>query len=655
MLEPDSRQLLHELLRPPAGFRFDRAIGTTFSLDLLALMTMPVSFSLFDRQNEDRRNPDPLALLHAIREHASRMHIFCQAGQIAVPKRYHLLFAHLEDSVIEVCPPNEQGVFHPKLTVLRFVSDTTSLPKEHPDYQDLESPVHYRLLCGSRNLTFDHSWDTMLVLEGDLLPNRKRGFSRNRPLGHFVETLPELAVRPLDRGIPKICQQVANELRRVEFQPPEGFDDFDFWPLGMDNRQSWPFPERMDRLLVMSPFLSDSLLNDLETRLHDPVLISRQETLDEVRPDALDGFLPFVLHPTAEEPTRSMDDEGGEESENSSVKTEEGAQPDPLTGLHAKLYVADCGKDAHVFTGSANATHAAFSSNVEFLVELRGPRKRFGVQTLVRPEETRAEKGPQAIHFDNLLERYQRSPQTEDPDPDLQKAEQRADQIRRQIARAGLAIRVEALESNGEDSRFRMTIGQSPGPDSVIKFEGAKVHCRPIRLQNHQAIPLTQVLAKNGAVFKPVSFEAISAFVEFRIEVRIGKANCQTYFVLNLPLHGTPEDRDQRLLSGLLANREQLIRYLLLLLAEDEQDLRTLTDLFDSSGNGEDPRNTQDQMGLPLLEPILQALERKPERLDQIARLVEDLSRNEHGRALLPDGFLEMWKPIWEVRKEARK
>ena len=47
MLEPNSRQLLRDALRPPAGYILDRAISTTFSLDLMALLTIPVSFTFF--------------------------------------------------------------------------------------------------------------------------------------------------------------------------------------------------------------------------------------------------------------------------------------------------------------------------------------------------------------------------------------------------------------------------------------------------------------------------------------------------------------------------------------------------------------------------------------------------------------------------------
>src|SRR6185369_16625174 len=57
-----------------------------------------------------------------------------------------------------------------------------------------------------------------------------------------------------------------------------------------------------------------------------------------------------------------------------------------LEGLHAKLYVMDDGWDARVWIGSANATVAAFSRNVELLVELRGRKKDCGIDALLGAE-----------------------------------------------------------------------------------------------------------------------------------------------------------------------------------------------------------------------------------------------------------------------------
>jgi hypothetical protein len=67
MLRPDERQHLLELLRPPAGCRLDIAVGTTFSLDLISALMLPLSFAFFDWEQADGELvADPLALLEAL-------------------------------------------------------------------------------------------------------------------------------------------------------------------------------------------------------------------------------------------------------------------------------------------------------------------------------------------------------------------------------------------------------------------------------------------------------------------------------------------------------------------------------------------------------------------------------------------------------------
>src|SRR6476646_8984946 len=112
MLEPRDRRLLLESLRPPEGYTLDHGLSTTFSLDLLALLTAPLAFTLFDADAaltpSDRNGPpaDPLALLLALRRQAGRISLFCQAGRIVVPARHQLLFGYLESSVFEATAPD---------------------------------------------------------------------------------------------------------------------------------------------------------------------------------------------------------------------------------------------------------------------------------------------------------------------------------------------------------------------------------------------------------------------------------------------------------------------------------------------------------------------------------------------------------------------
>jgi hypothetical protein len=42
MLRPHDRRVLIEALRPPQGYTVDRALATTYSLDLVALLIAPL-------------------------------------------------------------------------------------------------------------------------------------------------------------------------------------------------------------------------------------------------------------------------------------------------------------------------------------------------------------------------------------------------------------------------------------------------------------------------------------------------------------------------------------------------------------------------------------------------------------------------------------
>ena len=103
MLRPDERQHLLELLRPPAGCKLDVAVGTTFSLDLISALMLPLSFAFFDWEHADGELvADPLALLEALRRYGNRFTIFCQSGQIRLPPKYPPLVTFLEPCIYDV-------------------------------------------------------------------------------------------------------------------------------------------------------------------------------------------------------------------------------------------------------------------------------------------------------------------------------------------------------------------------------------------------------------------------------------------------------------------------------------------------------------------------------------------------------------------------
>jgi hypothetical protein len=623
MLEPDDRHPLLDALQPPAGFALDRAVGTTFSLDLQALLTAPVAFALFEAQEADDAQ-SATVLLEAIRRSASRIDVFCQAGQIAIPRDYPPLVAYAEDVVHEVTPEVKARVFHPKVWVIRFRS--------------AEGELSYRLLCLSRNLTFDRSWDTVLRLDGS--PARRSGklTTRNRPLAKFVNALPALTVRKLDEVRADAVRDLADELLGVEFELPPGFYELRFWPLGIPGLPKWPFSDEgwaHSRLLVISPFLSPGLLSRLRAPGSRDALVSRGETLDTLSPEDFGDFEEtFVLSQPA-----TGDDEPAPEQ--LSAEAEELAErPEfPLSGLHAKLFVSEYSNMARIWTGSANATSAAFGGNVEFLVELQGARSACGLDAVLQGQSGR-------VKLIDLLETYQPSgePVTE---TEQQQLEHRLDEIRREIASRGFEASVRVVK--GEDESYEMLVrSQTTAPPPAMR--GIQGRMWPIALGDSAAKPLGPVFSK-GTRFSPVSFGGLTAFFAIELVGKSPGAQAAVRFVVTASLLGAPANRYDRLLTSILRNQSDVLRYLVLLLA-GESEASLGGSLLGSDGQRGDSWAAWG--GLPLLESMVRALARDPERIDHIARLLESLRASEEGRALIPEGLTEVWEPIWEARRGQR-
>jgi len=618
VLDPGERSLLLESLRPPPGYRLDFAIATTFTLDLLALLTTPLAFTFFDWEAEDGRpTAEPLMLLEAIRRHADRIAVFCEAGHVVVPRDQQPLYTFLEDSVIEVKAPFG-GIFHPKVWVLRFETDS--------------GPAAYRALCLSRNLTFDRSWDTALRLDGPLT-DRELAFAKNHPLGDFFQALPSLATRPVPAAVRDKVDQIQYELRRVKFEFPESCEKLVFWPLGIEGHRRWPLGGRVDRMAIISPFVTRSFLERVSDPGRADVLISRLEELSRLDLEVLERF--EHVYAMSAEAAPEEQDEADEAPDTGGTAEETGLQ-----GLHAKIYVADSGWESRVWVGSANATDAAFNNNVEFLVELHGKKSRFGIDQLLQPGET-------TITFHSLLQPFIPADEPLEADLELKAAERLADDARTELVNACLEAHVDVVEDASTCQLSLMHTGKSKL--NLKHLCRVKARAWPILTSERVAATDLDVGGKIFATFRSVSIEAISAFFAFDLTARHGGKEVRRRFVLNLPLVGAPPGRRGQVLRAMLKDRDSILRFLLMLLSAEIGELAKGDGAYvdDFQFRGGPLRG----LGATLFEALVHALDREPARLDQIADLVKDLRANPETAGLLPEGFDDIWKPIWSVRQ----
>ena len=605
MLEPQSRKLLFDVLRPPEEHTLDYAIATTYTLDLLALLTAPIAFTLFESDDPKKLlQTNSLTLLESLRRYADRMAIFHHGGYIAVPPAQFPQFEYLERIVVQCKPPIDGTFFHPKIWLLRFTG-----PQE---------TVTYRFACLSRNLTFDRCWDTVLTLEGQLT-NRQNAIARNHPLGDFVAALPSFAttVNPTIRAR---IDQMQEEVRRVEFQPPDEIEDFAFHPLGLSaQRRRVPFEGIGGRIAVISPFVTVDGLKRLVRNRRDCILISRSESLQQLKEGLAEIGQMFSLNEQAEAPEAAEDEI-------------------PLSrGLHAKCYVIDDGWKASVWTGSVNATEQGFNGNIEFLVELVGPKNKFGVDTLLRKEVGKTGFADLLVPFSKAMDVV-----TDAIDEELAKT---VDGLRRALLDLGLRAVVAAIP---DADLFNLTLAPTVSHGSILAF--ATVSCWPITLGKHAMRPVSKDFAP--IVFEGLSLESLTSFFAFEVVAAIGSKSRPETFVLNTILEGAPSNRRERLLRSLIGDRQRFVQLLMCLLADEGFELSDVMTSLDRSAAG---ASSNDRESTALFESLVRSLDRSPERLDHIVSLIADLRQQKNPTEIFPPGFEELWEPIWTARQRASR
>lgn len=342
------RERLHRLFRPPEGFALLRGLGMTYSVNQ---RTLEAARSCLCGRD--------LARLAAF-ERGELFRLYFQQGEY-VPRSPS---DPAPNCLIPVSP--ERGCLHAKLYVLRFGQTGTDRER-------------FRILITSANLT--NSDELNIFASFDSMEEGTTDLGRDAAA--LFRLLPGLEAP----GDPFV--RLLEELETAKFSGGARI----FLPRDPAFREAFREDRGSRELLVISPFLSDSLLK----KVRPDWLASRQETLDQANWSAL-GWKPkkcYVLCPQ-EEPGE------GE------------ALPQ---ALHAKAYLlrnpGDPAGKTVVYLGSANATVSAFRENLEALARL----------------ETDAD--PEA-----LLENFQPyEPAAGEPDPEAQKM-QAFEKLCREIVRS---------------------------------------------------------------------------------------------------------------------------------------------------------------------------------------------------------------------------
>ncbi len=608
MLDPDIRSTLTEALQAPEGFVFDQAIAATYSLDLTTLLAVPLHLSLFASGDTKNLLENQIALLEALRRTMSKMAIYCQQGQIHIPNLPHVLYGLLEPAVVGVRSP-AGGSFHPKFWILRF-SDPSG-----------KSPPWLRVIILSRNLTADRSWDVALTVEGQPSDRELRA---NRDFAALIRLLPKFSSKSPTAQLNDQANLLADEISRVDWTLPEGFESLRFHVMGL-GKKKWMPPESR-RLAVISPFCAATALTALKHTTSEAVaLISRAEELDKIDRSTLGLFSRlFVLNEAAET-------EDGEDTTSGDEAGPDQRQMGVLRGLHAKAYIAENGWNTHILVGSANATSSALlsGSNIEIMAELIGRRSRVGGVTDLLEEGG----------LRDVLEEYHPG---EEPvlDHALAQAEKAIERVRNELCGAGLH-----LACTGSGDVWQLSII----PERAVSFDGIRsVRTWIISVREEQAIDASGLSKKSPLLLPECALASVTTFAAFELVAEA--ADLSARFVLNLPAEGLPADRKAAIIRTIIRNRDGFFRYLMLLLADTTAQAALADLLGENSGDGSGPFIFRSDF--PLLEELTRTLSRDPGRLLEIKNLVDDLNAGQAGKGIVPEEFLALWRVFEEAMPE---
>lgn len=591
MIDAKSNRLNYgKLLKPPAGYELDYAVATTYSLDLEALLLIPVALFFSEDMDVDPHSfrEDILEAINRVSEHIT---LYCQRGKIKVPKEYNALMAYWEKSLVQVQMPHFAQSFHPKVWVIRYKS------------LHEKQAIFYKTIVSSRNLTFSRDWDLAITTEGEVSSIKK---NKNKPLLDFLKYLKKQGG--------KVPDMFFKELPKVEFNVPNSFNELIFHPINISREYPNPVFQKVSSRLIMSPFLDEPTLKKFrQNTVYEMYLFSSAYELSSINTELLDSidgkfmFSPFI-----------------EEAELNEVFSEETMEP-LSQNLHAKFYITQWDYDKSWFIGSANATQPATERNIEFLIELKSRTQKLTPSSIKDRFIDNNKNGLQ------LFETYEEMFSLE-----KKQAQENEQLIRKAIYNISKAkIKGNAIKT---DNFYDLKIIIPP----VDLPKGLMVTVRPLPEKIKNPIKIDFENQSIITYFTGYNEIDLSPFLVF--EVSMG-GNLKKSFVLDMDIK-LDDNRLKRIFISIVNNKSKFFNYLYFLLSEEipeqKQDINLPNETIPSTPTTTDTY----RLGVPLFEKLLLTASRHPEKLKQINRLVNQLNLEQEkaSEKVIPEEFIKLWE-----------
>lgn len=595
MLNPNNDRLDYgQLLTAPDKYKLDFAIGTTYSLDLDALVGASLALGLSE-DTDSKIAQNPIALLEALRVTGNKIALFCEAGQIHLPNKVTSLYMLLEQMVYQVKTPKKKGIaaypsFHPKFWLIRYVNE--------------QGEPLYRVVILSRNLTFDRSWDVTFCMDGK---KSNKATDKNQPVNDFIEYLLKFMPVESQPGKRTKIRRILKELSYIHFETDSReFYDYDFIPVGVKQAQGgfhnikeYPlFTDTFHEILVMSPFLSDGIIKDFNDRNKyiehtDYTLITRAMSLPRLKPESCANFKIYTVKDNV------IDGESIVSEENNNIQKQD---------IHAKVYMVRKNSDADLYLGSLNASHNAVSGNIEFMIRLRSKNRYLNLTKLSEALFCGNEDNPnnpfQLVDINSV-----KNEEVVDADSVL-------DSVIKTIIR--LNPSAEVVE-NGENYNINVFF------DS--KVEGYAVSVSP--LFSNKTAPLSEKVC-----FENLSLLQLSEF--YKITVADGENVVSR--VIIIPTANLPEDRDKAVVSSVVKDKNCFYQYISFLLGENFTV--GASELFIAQNETAGAVHTTQTIMPALYEKMLQTAANDPQKFDEIEYLMKAVSKD----GVVPEKFEETYK-----------
>lgn len=578
------------MLKPPPGFELVRGIGTTYSLDLNALLSIPVAL-VFAQTLEGDVSATRFQILEGIRRLSKTVKVYHQKGQLHIPKQFNWLFAYLEDVLSPVLPSQAYASFHPKVWILKY-------------HNRAETKSLFRVIVLSRNLTYDRSWDVAAFLEGEVGDNPIAG---NKALADFATWLNNKD--PFDEA-----EDFIRDLKAADFRPPDGFDSHVFHPIGIDGYTSNPvFQKRGDKGVVISPFLDENAIKVIQNQIEVDKLtvFSNKEDLDSLTNSTLEKCDSYYLA------------EMIRDGESAFSETDDGSEPQQQN-LHAKVFLFEEKNHSQLLLGSSNASLAARDRNTEFMIELIGNSD---YSKLFRDLTGVDGKSGPFFHY----QRHEDQDHQSKDDAITQKLRE----LEYRLLKAPIVGRLEKRErSDNYDLYLEINLTR------VQPIGGAAISVQPLGKSNlYRRLSLGE---KVKLSFKNIDVLHLSQFLQFKIEQR-GKLYHQ--FLVHIKIKGIPKDRLSSLFKAIIDSQDKFFEYLRFLLAGEitkDDILREFQEYPEHAKNHADVDSWFHE--LPIYESMLEAASRNPKKLIEVDAIIDRLSKDSDMDSVIPPAFLNFWQ-----------